>query len=174
MPSGSAPHVFVVDDEPVIASTLTAILKMHGFSATCFTSPLDVLNAAAAKAPDLLISDVDMPGLSGIDLAIQMKAQHPACKILLFSGRPSTLDLVDAARAKGHDFDLLQKPVLPPELLLAIWKKVGSTSEVCAGGQPAFQTFKGLAVSAVEGHGRAQISRPVRSDVTGVSRHALQ
>ena len=132
MLSAQAPRVFVVDDEPVIASTLAAILRMHGFSAKFFTSPLEALTAARAKSPDLLISDVEMPGLSGIDLAIQMRAQFPTCKILLFSGQPATLDLVDAARAEGHDFDLLLKPVLPTEMLSEIWKKVGSTSDVSA------------------------------------------
>ena len=132
MLSGQGPRVFVVDDEPVIASTLAAILRMHGFSAKFFTSPLEALTAARAKSPDLLISDVEMPGLSGIDLAIQMRAQFPACKILLFSGQPATLDLVDAARAQGHDFDLLLKPVLPTEMLSEIWKKFGSTSDVPA------------------------------------------
>ena len=130
MPSTTAPCVFVVDDQPVIASTLAAILQMHGFSAKFFTSPLEALAAARAKSPDLLISDVEMPGLCGIDLAIQMKAQYPTCKILLFSGRPSTLDLLDAARARGHNFDLLLKPVHPRELLSEIWKKVNSTSDL--------------------------------------------
>jgi CheY-like chemotaxis protein len=133
VPSRTAPFVFVVDDQPVIASTLATILQMHGFSAKFFTSPLEALAAARAKSPDLLISDVEMPGLCGIDLAIQMKAQYPTCKILLFSGRPSTLDLLDDARARGHDFDLLLKPVLLPELLSEIWKRVGSTSDVCVG-----------------------------------------
>ena len=132
MLSGQGPRVFVVDDEPVIASTLAAILQMHGFSAKFFTSPLEALTAARAKSPDLLISDVEMPGFSGIDLAIQMRAQFPTCKILLFSGRPAGSDLVDAARAQGHDFDLLLKPVLPTEFLSEIRKKVGSTSDVSA------------------------------------------
>jgi PleD family two-component response regulator len=46
--------VFVVDDEHVITSTLTAILKIHGFSATFFTSPLEALTAARLMARDLL------------------------------------------------------------------------------------------------------------------------
>jgi CheY-like chemotaxis protein len=133
VPSSTAPHVFVVDDEPVIASTLAAILQMHGFSAKFFTSPLEALAAARTKSPDLLISDVEMPGVSGINLAIRMKAQYPTCKILLFSGRPSTLDLLDSARTQGHDFDLLLKPVFPPEFISEIRKRVGSASDVCAG-----------------------------------------
>jgi CheY-like chemotaxis protein len=82
-----APRIFVVDDEPVIASTLAAILTLHGYSATSFTSPQEALNAARWMAPDLLISDVAMPGISGIDLAIQMKAQYPECKNFSFQDK---------------------------------------------------------------------------------------
>ena len=102
---------------------------MHGFSAKFFTSPLEALAAARAKSPDLLISDVEMPRLSGIDLAIRIKALYPACKILLFSGQPSNLDLLDSARAQGHDFDLFLKPIPPPELLAEIRKRIRSVSD---------------------------------------------
>jgi DNA-binding NtrC family response regulator len=120
VPSDSAPRVFVVDDEHVIASTLAAILNMNGFSAEFFTRPLEALAASQSDIPDLLISDVTMPGLSGIDLAVQMRAQHPNCKILLFSGQTATLDLLEDARNQGHDFHLLQKPVHPSDLLAEI------------------------------------------------------
>jgi FixJ family two-component response regulator len=118
--SSSVPRVFVVDDEHVIASTLAAILNMNGFSAEFFTRPLEALAASQSVIPDLLISDVAMPGLSGIDLAIQMRAKHPKCKILLFSGQADTLDLLEDARDRGHDFHLLQKPVHPSEILSTI------------------------------------------------------
>jgi CheY-like chemotaxis protein len=135
VPSSSGPRVFVVDDEPVIASTLAAILQMHGFSAKFFTSPLEALAAARAKSPDLLISDVDMPSISGIELAIRIKALHPTCQILLFSGQASTLDLLNSARAQGHDFDLLLKPVPPPALLAEIRKRIRCASDVRSGSQ---------------------------------------
>jgi DNA-binding NtrC family response regulator len=118
--SGPVPRTFVVDDEYVIASTLAVILNRNGFSARPFTSPLEALAAAQSDVPDLLISDVAMPGLSGIDLAIQMKAQYPECKILLFSGHAGTLDLFEDARNRGHDFHLLLKPVHPSKLLSEI------------------------------------------------------
>jgi DNA-binding NtrC family response regulator len=115
-----SPRIFVVDDEPVIASSLAAILRMNGFSARFFTCPLEALAAARSESPDLVISDVAMPGVSGIELAIQMSAQHPNCKILLFSGQAATWDLLEGARAQGYDFRLLQKPVHPSEFLFEI------------------------------------------------------
>jgi DNA-binding NtrC family response regulator len=110
-------RVFVVDEEPVIASTLAAILKQHGYSATFFTSPREALAAARSKAPDLLITDVAMPDISGIDLAIQMKAQYPECKVLLFSGQAAAQDLLKDARCQGHNFQLLEKPIHPSAML---------------------------------------------------------
>ena len=130
MSSDQGPRVFVVDDEHVVASTLAAILQMHGFSARFFTSPLEALTAARSKAPDVLVSDVEMPGISGIELAIQMKAQYPRCKILLLSGQAATLDMLQQARAQGHNFDLLLKPIPPVEFLLEIGKRVNDAGTV--------------------------------------------
>jgi CheY-like chemotaxis protein len=118
--SNQIPPIFVVDDEHVIAATLTTILHMNGFSARFFTDPVEALTAARLDAPDLLVSDVAMPGLSGVDLAIRIKAQNPECKILLFSGQAATLDLLKDARNQGHNFQLLQKPVHPSVMLSRI------------------------------------------------------
>jgi CheY-like chemotaxis protein len=113
-------RIFVVDDEPVIASTLAAILKLHGYATTSFTSPLEALAAARISAPDLLITDAMMPGISGIELAIQIKAQCPECKILLSSGQAATYDLLQDARRRGHNFQLLDKPVPPATMLTCV------------------------------------------------------
>jgi DNA-binding NtrC family response regulator len=114
-------RVFVVDDEDVIASSLAMILRFQGgFHATSFTDPLMALQSAHAEAPDLLISDVIMPQMSGIDLAIQMRDIRPDCKVLLFSGQAATADLLEAARDKGYTFELLSKPVHPADLLASI------------------------------------------------------
>ncbi len=112
-----ASRVFVVDDEPLIASTLAAILELHGYSAVGFISPREALAAAGSRPPDLLIADVVMPDVSGIDLAIQIKIRHPECQILLFSARAATQDLLEDARNQGHNFQLLEKPVHPSTML---------------------------------------------------------
>ena len=118
-------RIFVVDDEFIIASTLATILQRNGFDAVFFTEPLAVLPAARQQAPDLLITDVMMPGLSGIDLAIALKQEFPNCKVLLFSGQAATANLLEEARLKGHDFELLSKPIHPTEFL----KKIKNVAE---------------------------------------------
>jgi FixJ family two-component response regulator len=129
VPQSTRPRlIFVVDDERTIASSFAAILRMHGFSARYFLDPLEALDAARADPPDLLLSDVAMPQLSGVDLAIRMQQECPTCKILLFSGQADTEDLLRAAREQGHDFRLLAKPIHPRDLLLEIGKVADSAN----------------------------------------------
>jgi DNA-binding NtrC family response regulator len=116
------PRIFVVDNEPIIASTTAIILNRNGYSARGFTDPREVVSASQFDVPDLLLTDVVMFGLTGIDLAIQVTAQHPNCKVLLFSGKRETERLLEAAQAKGYNFPLLAKPVHPSELLDEIAK----------------------------------------------------
>ena len=121
-------RIFVVDDELIIASTLATILRMNGFDALSFTHPHEALQAAREKAPNLLISDVIMPGISGIDLAILILKLSPTCKILLFSGQAATANLLQSARERGHDFEVLSKPIHPAEFL----QKIKAVSEAVA------------------------------------------
>ena len=119
-PSPQLPRAFVVDDEEVIASTIAMILKMSGFHAKPFYEPLKALEASRIEAPSLLITDVMMPGMSGVDLAIQIRKICPGCKVLLFSGHAATADLLEAANGDGHNFKLISKPVHPDDLLATI------------------------------------------------------
>ena len=109
--------VYVVDDEEVIASTLVLILKSSGYDAVSFVNPLEALHAAESVCPDILISDVMLPQMNGVDLAIQFKALYPTCRVLLFSGQAATTDLLSRASESGHTFDVLPKPIHPKELL---------------------------------------------------------
>jgi DNA-binding response OmpR family regulator len=118
--SVSRPVVLVVDDEKVIADTLSIILKQSGFSALTAYDGRTALQLASDFKPDLLISDVMMPGMTGIELAITLTQLVPRCKILLFSGQAATVDLLEDARSLGHDFTTLTKPVHPTDMLKRI------------------------------------------------------
>ena len=114
------PLVLVVDDERVIADTLTTILSRSGFDAITAYDGESALALAKANPPDLLISDVVMPGMTGVDLAIALTHAIRTCKVLLFSGQAATVDLLEKARESGHDFTTLSKPVHPTDMLRRI------------------------------------------------------
>ena len=118
MPENTAKHkILVADDERVIADTLAMILNQSGFDARAVYSGEKALEQAAAFAPDMLISDVIMADLNGIDAAIRIRALLPSIKILLFSGQAATADLLEKARSEGYEFEILAKPVHPQDLL---------------------------------------------------------
>jgi CheY-like chemotaxis protein len=115
--TSSKPKVLVADDERVIADTLTMILNQSGFEARAVYSGEKAVEMASTFAPDMLISDVIMADLNGIDAAIQIRSILPSVKILLFSGQAATADLLEKARAQGYEFEILAKPVHPQDLL---------------------------------------------------------
>jgi CheY-like chemotaxis protein len=115
--TNARPRVLVVDDERVIADTLAIILNQAGFNASAVYTGISAVDVARSDSPDLIISDVIMPDMNGIEAAIQIREFLPACKILLFSGQAATADLLENARARGHEFEILAKPVHPQDLL---------------------------------------------------------
>jgi DNA-binding response OmpR family regulator len=114
------PVVLVVDDEAVIADTLAMILEQSGLKALVAYDGNSALAIASTMAPDLLLTDVSMPGMNGIDLAVAIRHILPKCKILLFSGQASTMNLLGSARDAGRDFTVLAKPLHPTELLARV------------------------------------------------------
>ena len=109
--------VLVADDERVIADTLAMILNQSGFEARAVYSGEKALELTSTFEPDMLISDVIMADLNGIDAAIRIRKLRPGIKILLFSGQAATADLLEKARAQGYEFEILAKPVHPQDLL---------------------------------------------------------
>jgi CheY-like chemotaxis protein len=116
-PNQSKPRVLVADDEQVIANTLAIILNQNGFEARAVYSGEKVIEALETFHPDMLISDVIMTGMTGIEAAIETRKKLPTCKILLFSGQAATADLLERAHTQGHEFEILAKPVHPTDLL---------------------------------------------------------
>ena len=113
-------RVLVLDDETIIADTLAAILSLHGYESAAVYRGEDAVERSRSFRPELVIADVVMPGMNGIEAAIAIRKMLPGCKILLFSGQAATADLLQEARRSGHDFDILSKPVHPDELLAKI------------------------------------------------------
>lgn len=115
---GRPPDILVVDDERIIADTLAQILRLNGCNARALYTAAGAL-MALDHPPDLLILDValDPDSINGIDVAIYYERECPDCRVLLISGHAASSDLLANARAGGHDFRMLQKPVHPDDLL---------------------------------------------------------
>ncbi|MGD0830347.1 MAG: response regulator [Terracidiphilus sp.] len=112
------PRIVVADDEQIIANTLAVILNKAGFDARAVYSGEKAIELVESFKPNMLISDVIMPGITGIETAIAVRKMLPSCKILLFSGQASTANLLEQARAQGYEFEILTKPVHPSDLLV--------------------------------------------------------
>jgi DNA-binding NtrC family response regulator len=126
-------RVFVVDDEQVIASTVATILRREGYTTEGFTNPWEALESATLAAPDLLISDVMMPELSGMDLAIEIQALYPQCKVLLFSGQAMYVgEQRESSKDWNSDFDILAKPIHPKELIRIVGEHAFSDEKMLA------------------------------------------
>ncbi len=122
--------VLVVDDEHVIADTLVLILTHAGFDAVAAYSGREAVHRAVQLKPDLIITDVVMPDLNGIDASIAIKSFLPQCKILLFSGQANTANLLRQSRRSGHNFELLAKPLPPTDLIAKLRDYTGLQAAV--------------------------------------------
>lgn len=116
--SGHTPlRVLVVDDERLIAETVAAILNANGFEAVEAFNGEDALEAARKLQPDIVITDVLMPRMSGVELGMKIRQKFPATRIFLFSGQAATTELMRKAQADGYTFELFPKPIHPDDLI---------------------------------------------------------
>jgi DNA-binding NtrC family response regulator len=128
-PDLSEPYsIVVVDDEKIIAESAAMILRWKGFNVESYTNPFEALQSIRAKAPDLLLCDIAMPLLSGIELATRVHRECPSCKIVLVTGESDVEQTWETIKARGHDFDLVLKPLHPVELVLRMQMALGIVS----------------------------------------------
>lgn len=116
MPNANRPlRVLVVDDELIVADTLTAILCLRGYDAFELSSAEEALPWCHTHKPDVVIADVNMGTMNGVQLAIHLAGGLPECKVLLISGSALTPPL--QKQSGGYQFDFMAKPVHPQEII---------------------------------------------------------
>jgi len=118
-------RLLLVDDDEPVRNVIATILRRAGHDVTVAADAKLALDAAgaAAKPFELLISDVVMPGMSGVDLSRELLARSPNLKVLLLSGYPGR----DAPGGGEGGMDYLAKPVTPKQLLDRVDQLLGST-----------------------------------------------
>ena len=109
--------VLIVDDEHLIADTLAEILNGSNFVAVALYDGASALEWVRGTSIDILITDVVMPEMNGIELAKSIKSICPKTRIVLLSGQAQTRDLMQQAGHEGYLFELWHKPMHPDDLL---------------------------------------------------------
>jgi DNA-binding response OmpR family regulator len=125
-------RVLVVDDERLIADTLKEILELHGFDATSRYSGESALEWIETYRPDIVLTDIVMHKLDGIEAAVRIRALHPQCRVILFSA--SALSAANRRKINHLGFEYLQRPLHPNDLLARVTGNTG------AGGESSFQS----------------------------------
>jgi len=115
------PVVLVVDEEQTVADTRAAVLNRWGYAAFTACDVESAFALARLVPPELLICDVLMTGMNGVDLAIAMKEMVPDCKVLLLYGQVGT-DILSSTSYSDHGFAALTKPIHPEDMLAQLAK----------------------------------------------------
>jgi two-component system, NtrC family, nitrogen regulation response regulator NtrX len=106
---GSRPLVFVVDDEPLVARALSTMVRQAGCEATVFTTGPDALAALNEVRPQLVMLDLAMPEMDGIEVLRRIRQVAPDLPVVMASGKGTIRAAVDALKLGAFDF--LEKPV---------------------------------------------------------------
>ena len=120
--SKSAGKIFVVDDDRFVLESVTALLREYGFIVHPFTSGQDAVREFVLEPVDLVLTDINMPGLDGIELLEKIRFLDNATPVLLMTAY-ADFDVAVKAIQKGA-FDFIIKPYSPPALLHAVEKGV--------------------------------------------------
>lgn len=114
----SCHKILIVDDDPDIRASMRALLESEGFAVVCAADGLEALRLLPAENPALLITDLRMPQMEGMELLDRIRAAAPAVKMLVVSAY-GDFTLCREALRRGAE-DLLVKPVRNAELLHSI------------------------------------------------------
>ena len=125
--------VMIVDDDARIAETSARLLGRFGYECYAVYNPADALACAESFSPDVVLSDVIMGGMNGVELCQEIKHLLPECRILLLSGHvPTAHSLMEDSNKRGFNFELVAKPLRPQELVSKIESLFGGA---CAPGR---------------------------------------
>ena len=109
MKNGNGRHIFFVDDEPNIRQVIAATLEQSHLDVSCFENAMDCLENLQSQRCDLLIADLRMPGMDGIELTREIKHRRPWIPVLILTGYGDIPTAVQAIKAGAVDF--IEKPL---------------------------------------------------------------
>lgn len=112
------PKVLVIDDDRMVADTLAEILRRHGFSPVALYSGEEAVEMVDTFQPDIVLSDIRMYRVDGIEAARTIRKLHPECRVILFTA--SSLNASTKQMIEHHGFEFLERPLHPQQILAAL------------------------------------------------------
>jgi DNA-binding NtrC family response regulator len=109
------PKIMVIDDDPITLKRLRRILEKPGYIVSSYANPLGALKQMGVQRYNLVITDVKMPGMDGMDLLINVKTHFITTEVILMTGYASIDKAIEATREGA--FYYLEKPFTPDQLL---------------------------------------------------------
>ena len=110
-------HIFIIEDEPLIRQELQILLENALYQTTAPDSFASVAQQVLSAAPDLVLLDINLPGISGFDICTQVR-RHLEVPIIFLTSRTSPMDELNGLLKGGDDY--ITKPYQPPVLLARI------------------------------------------------------
>ena len=101
-------RLLIVDDDAGILKALQALFRREGYQVIAVQNPTEALGAALEESPDVILCDIRMPGLSGMDLLRELKRQKPEAEVIMMTGFGTVQTAVEAVKQGAYDF--LTKP----------------------------------------------------------------
>ncbi|MFI5330426.1 MAG: sigma-54-dependent transcriptional regulator [Desulfobaccales bacterium] len=111
-------NLLIVDDEPQIIRVVTGILQDEGFEVTTAPDGETALKLAAAEPPDLVLLDINLPGLDGLEVLSELKRRQPLLPVIMISAYGSVENAVKATRLGAYDF--IEKPPNADKIILSV------------------------------------------------------
>nr|WP_325050742.1 response regulator transcription factor [Nocardia suismassiliense] len=127
---GSAINVLVVDDEPVLAEMMSMALRYEGWEVTTAGDGRTAVSKARDTRPDVVVLDVMLPDMTGLEVLAKLRAQIPHLPVLLLTAKDSVEDRIAGLTAGGDDY--VTKPFSIEEVVLrlrALLRRTGVTTE---------------------------------------------
>lgn len=115
-------RVIVIDDDPDSLASVSAALRRDGYDVRPFADARAGLDHLASEGGDVVITDLKMPGISGMEVVGKVVADHPGVSVVVLTAFGTVYTAVEAMRAGASDF--LEKPVGIPQLRAAVFKAV--------------------------------------------------
>lgn len=112
------PTIDIIDDDPAMRDSLAFLLDVNGFITRAHATAAAFLDHISSPLPDCVISDIRMPGMSGLELVRKLKAEHLPCPVIAITGHGDVALAVEAMKAGAADF--IEKPFDDHALLSAV------------------------------------------------------